>query len=100
MKGNVVLFGGMIVLLLVGFGCFSLNGNPVAKAKGKEIVAVYLGEKYPGKSLAIDHVSYYHYPGGGTHIVYFVSEGGKMQGNIDVRDGRIAKGEFKEGAGS
>ncbi len=49
MKGKVVLFTGMIVLVLVGFGYFSLNGNPVAKEKSKEIVAVYLEEKYPGQ---------------------------------------------------
>jgi hypothetical protein len=45
--------------VLVSFGYFSLNGNPVAKEKSKEIVAVYLEEKYPGQSFAIDYVSYY-----------------------------------------
>ncbi len=33
MKGKVVLFTVMFVLLLVGFGYFSLNGNPVTKEK-------------------------------------------------------------------
>jgi hypothetical protein len=77
----------VIVLILSGFIFFFFSGNPVTKENSKEIVAVYLEENYPKESFKITNTSYY--PGDGTYIVHVISEDGKIEGNIDVIDGKI-----------
>lgn len=77
----------VIVLLLSGFIYFFFNGNPVTKENSREIVSAYLKENYPEESFKITNIAYY--PGEGTYIVHVISKDGKVEGNIDVRDGRI-----------
>jgi hypothetical protein len=77
----------VIVLLLAGYIFFFFNGNPVTKENSKEIVAVYLEENYPEESFKITNISYY--PGERTYIAHVISEDGKIEGNIDVIDGKI-----------
>ncbi|MEH6992519.1 hypothetical protein V7075_07360 [Neobacillus drentensis] len=76
-----------IVLLLSGFIHFFLNGSPVTKENSGELVSTYLKENYPEESFKITNISYY--PGEGTYIVHVISKDGKIEGNIDVKNGRI-----------
>ncbi|WHZ03871.1 hypothetical protein QNH48_04190 [Neobacillus sp. YX16] len=76
-----------IVLLLSVFIYSSLNGNPATKENSRELVSAYLKENYPDESFKITNISYY--PGEGTYIVHVISKDGKIEGNIDVRNGRI-----------
>lgn len=77
----------VIVLLLSGFIYFFFNGNPVTKENSSELVSAYLNENYPEESFKITKIAYY--PGEGTYIVHVISKDGKIEGNIDVSDGRI-----------
>lgn len=86
-RKTIFLSAVLILLLLAGFGYFFFNGNPITKKESKEIVAEYLQTNYPGKSFTIDPVGYY--PGEGTYIVHFISKDGKLQGNIDVTEGKV-----------
>ncbi|WP_342429707.1 hypothetical protein [Neobacillus sp. FSL H8-0543] len=77
----------VVLLLLVGFIYLFLNGNPVKRSESKEIVTEYLKTHYPEESFQINGIGYY--PGEGTYIVNVITKDGTIQGNIDVRDGRI-----------
>jgi lipopolysaccharide export LptBFGC system permease protein LptF len=88
MKGKPIILSCMLILLLlVGFIYFFLNGNPVTRAESKEIVIEYLQTHYPKETFSINGISYY--PGEGTYIVNVITKDGTIQGNIDVRDGII-----------
>lgn len=82
----------LILLLLVGFIYLFFNGNPILRAESKEIVIEYLEKNYPEQTFTIDDISYY--PGEGTYIVHFVSRDGIIQGNIDIREGKIIRDGF------
>lgn len=88
MRGKVI-FLSIIVFLLLLSGLFYLffNGNPITREKSREIVTIYLQENYPDESFKITNIAYY--PGEGTFIVHVISKDGKIEGNIDVRDGKI-----------
>jgi lipopolysaccharide export LptBFGC system permease protein LptF len=88
MRGKpIILSFLLILLLLVGLIYFFLNGNPVTRSESKEIVIEYLKRHYPQETFRINGISYY--PGEGTYIVNVITKDGAIQGNIDVRDGRI-----------
>lgn len=84
----------MFVLILSGIVYFFFNGNPVTKEKSREIVFSYLEENYPEESFKITNIAYY--PGKGTYIVHVISKDGNIEGNIDVRNGKVITegGEF------
>lgn len=78
------------------WSCTSSNGvisfpknchNPVTKEKSREIVSAYLEKNYPEEIFKITNIAYY--PSEGTYIVHVISNDGKTEGNIDVRDGKI-----------
>jgi flagellar basal body-associated protein FliL len=95
MKGKAIFLSVlMVVLLMSGFIYFFFNGNPITKEKSREIVSSYLEENYPEESFKITNIAYY--PGEGTYIVHVISADEKIEGNIDVRNGRIITegGEF------
>jgi hypothetical protein len=88
MRGKpIILSCLLILLLLVGYIYFILNGNPVTRAESKEIVIEYLQTHYPEETFRINGISYY--PGEGTYIVNVITMNGAIKGNIDVSDGRI-----------
>ncbi len=80
---SILMFG----LLLSSFVYFFFNGNPVTKEKSREIVSAYLEKNYPEEIFKITNIAYY--PSEGTYIVHVISNDGKTEGNIDVRDGKI-----------
>lgn len=84
----------LIALVFSGIIYLTFNGNPITKEKSREIVTNYLKENYPEESFRITDIA--HYPGEGTYIVHVISKDGDIEGNIDVRDGRIIMdgGEF------
>ncbi|MFJ5758810.1 hypothetical protein ACIQAA_06610 [Neobacillus sp. NPDC093182] len=95
MKGKAMLLSILIfVLISSGFVYFFFKGSPVTKEKGREIVTSYLEENYPEESFKITNIAYY--PGEGTYIVHVISKDGNIEGDIDVRNGKIITegGEF------
>jgi hypothetical protein len=88
MRGKPIILSCMLILLLlVGYIYFFLNGNPVTRAESKEIVIEYLKTHYPKETFSINSINYY--PGEGTYIVNVITMNGAIKGNIDVSDGRI-----------
>lgn len=88
MKGKTISLSILALALLVtGYIYFFLNRSSAEKDKSREIVTIYLNENFPEESFKITNVA--HYPGEGTYIVHVISKDGSIEGNIDVRDGRI-----------
>lgn len=95
MKTKVIFLSVIFIALLLFLSVFInsfFNGDTAKKEESKELVVSYLEENYSEQSFTITDVAYY--PGEGTYIVHVVSKDGKVEGNIDVRNGKI----FTEGA--
>jgi hypothetical protein len=84
---TIILSLFVITLLLSGFIYLFFNGNPITKEKSRESVTTFFEENYPEESFRITDIAYY--PGEGTYIFHIVSKDGDIEGNIDVRDGKI-----------
>jgi hypothetical protein len=95
MKRKLIITIVLLVMSLVGvlYGVHRFfNGAPTLKQESKEIVADYLQNNYPEQAFKVESVAYY--PGEGTYIVHIVSNDGKIEGNIDVRNGKVVGTEL------
>ncbi|WP_078544453.1 YfjL-like protein [Litchfieldia alkalitelluris] len=89
MKTKLII---LLSLVIVGSLYFGINGNPLAKAKSREIVEDYMNENYPDQSFTISNVGYY--PGEAVYIVHVVSKDFGIEGNINVKKGKVVGEEF------
>ena len=71
---------------------FFFYGNPISRSQSIEIVEDYVRTKYSEHSFNISDVN--HYPGEGIFIVHVISMGGGVEGDIDVKKGKVINEEF------
>lgn len=78
-------------------GCFFyilFNGNPISKVEAKRLAIEYLEKRYPDEEFTLSNGSYY--PGERTYIIKFQSRDKKVNGNLDIRKGKVIHEEKGE----
>lgn len=89
MKRKTVIFA--LIFCVLGGIFLAFFGNPLTRIQSKELVIEYLQITYPEEEYTVDQVSYY--PFERTYVVHYSSKDGKVQDNIDVKNGEVVKKE-------
>ncbi|MBS8263632.1 hypothetical protein DYI25_04140 [Mesobacillus boroniphilus] len=75
------------VLVAGGFIYFFFNGNPISRSEANKLANDYLEKRYPDYEFILTNGGYY--PGEGTYIINFQSENKEVNGNLDIRKGKV-----------